>query len=183
MDGYTISIDVNATKISATVERRRLLVHILRERAGKTGTHIGCDTSQCGACTVRKDGITVKSCAVLAVQANGHAITTIEGLGDAAHLTPLQQAFHEKPPAEQFLANLEWIARALISANDFRGCAFLNAHAELGSEDSEARELAVAYKESRRLCIVTCCPSSTSMTPILWRRSCRCSSMGPMRRS
>ena len=139
MDGYTISIDVNATKISATVERRRLLVHILREQAGKTGTHIGCDTSQCGACTVRKDGMAVKSCAVLAVQANGHAITTIEGLGDAAHLTPLQQAFHEKPPAEQILANLEWIARALISANDFRGCAFLNALAELGSEDSEAR--------------------------------------------
>jgi len=79
MDGYTISIDVNATKISATVERRRLLVHFLREQAGKTGTHIGCDTSQCGACTVRKDGMTVKSCTVLAVQANGHAITTAGG--------------------------------------------------------------------------------------------------------
>jgi hypothetical protein len=68
---------------------------------------------------------------------------------------PLPEA-STKPPAEQILAGLEWIARSLTSARDFRGCAFLNVLAELGSEDSEVRELAVAYKESRRLCILTC---------------------------
>jgi aerobic-type carbon monoxide dehydrogenase small subunit (CoxS/CutS family) len=77
------------------VEPRLLLVYFLREQAGLTGTHIGCDTSQCGARTVRMDGTTVKSCTVLAVQADGQSITTIEGL-DNGSLTPLQQAFHEK---------------------------------------------------------------------------------------
>ena len=90
-----ISTSVNGVDISAEVEPRILLVHFLREQAGMTGTHIGCDTSQCGACTVRMDGHTVKSCTVLAVQADDHRITTIEGLGSPAHLTPLQQAFSE----------------------------------------------------------------------------------------
>jgi aerobic-type carbon monoxide dehydrogenase small subunit (CoxS/CutS family) len=76
MQGHTVSIKVNGTQVSATVEPRRLLVHFLREQAGLTGTHIGCDTSQCGACTVRMDGKNVKSCTVLAVRADGHSITT-----------------------------------------------------------------------------------------------------------
>jgi aerobic carbon-monoxide dehydrogenase small subunit len=96
MEGHSIAIRVNGTRIVADVEPRVLLVHFLREQAGLTGTHIGCDTSQCGACTVRLDGATVKSCTVLAVQADGHAVTTIEGLADPARLTPLQQAFHER---------------------------------------------------------------------------------------
>src|SRR3984893_3197785 len=96
MESHSIAIYVNGTRIVADVEPRVLLVHFLREQAGLTGTHIGCDTSQCGACTVRLDGATVKSCTVLAVQADGHAVTTIEGFADPARLTPLQQAFHER---------------------------------------------------------------------------------------
>jgi carbon-monoxide dehydrogenase small subunit len=96
MENHSIAIHVNGTRIVADVEPRVLLVHFLREQASLTGTHIGCDTSQCGACTVRLDGATVKSCTVLAVQADGHAVTTIEGLADPARLTPLQQAFHER---------------------------------------------------------------------------------------
>ena len=95
MTTHSITVDVNGKSIVAQVEPRLLLVHFLRERADLTGTHIGCDTSQCGACTVRMDGANVKSCTVLAVQADGHAVTTIEGLS-ANGLTPLQQAFHEK---------------------------------------------------------------------------------------
>jgi carbon-monoxide dehydrogenase small subunit len=95
MPTHPINIEVNGKRISVEVESRLLLVYFLREVAGLTGTHIGCDTSQCGACTVRLDGTNVKSCTVLAVQADGHAVTTIEGQS-AAGLTPLQQAFHEK---------------------------------------------------------------------------------------
>ena len=90
-----IGMAVNGAEVSAEVEPRILLVHFLREQAGMTGTHIGCDTSQCGACTVRMDDQTVKSCTVLAVQASGHRITTIEGLGSPVRMTPLQQAFSE----------------------------------------------------------------------------------------
>jgi carbon-monoxide dehydrogenase small subunit len=95
MGNHSIAVNVNGSRIAAGVEPRLLLVYFLREQAGLTGTHIGCDTSQCGACTVQMDGVTVKSCTVLAVQADGHSVTTIEGLGDASRLTPLQQAFHE----------------------------------------------------------------------------------------
>jgi carbon-monoxide dehydrogenase small subunit len=90
-----VNITVNHTEVAAEVEPRILLVHFLREQGGSTGTHIGCDTTQCGACTVRMDGHTVKSCTVLAVQANGHRVTTIEGLGGPSRMTPLQQAFSE----------------------------------------------------------------------------------------
>jgi carbon-monoxide dehydrogenase small subunit len=90
-----VSITVNEVQVTAEVEPRILLVHFLREQAGSTGTHIGCDTSQCGACTVRMDSQTVKSCTVLAVQAHGHRITTVEGLGTPASMSSLQQAFSE----------------------------------------------------------------------------------------
>ena len=79
----------------AEVEPRDLLVYFLRERLGLTGTNVGCDTSSCGACTVLLDGESVKSCTLLGVQADGHAITTIEGLSENGSLHPLQQAFHE----------------------------------------------------------------------------------------
>jgi carbon-monoxide dehydrogenase small subunit len=90
-----ISVTVNGTVRQADVEPRLLLVHLLRDEFGLTGTHTGCDTSNCGACTVHLDGTSVKSCNVLAVQADGHEVTTIEGLAQDGQLHPVQQAFHE----------------------------------------------------------------------------------------
>jgi carbon-monoxide dehydrogenase small subunit len=90
-----VSITVNGVEQSHQVEPRLLLVHYLREVLGLTGTNVGCDTSQCGACTVLMDGMAVKSCAVLAVQADGSKITTIEGLASNGKLHPLQEAFWE----------------------------------------------------------------------------------------
>jgi carbon-monoxide dehydrogenase small subunit len=94
--GFPISVTVNGVARSAEVEPRLLLVHYLREHLGLTGTHVGCDTSQCGACTVHLDGRAVKACTVFAVQVNGGEITTIEGLAPAGGLHPLQEAFHEE---------------------------------------------------------------------------------------
>ncbi len=91
-----VSVEVDGVKYEDEVEPRLLLTHYLRDRLGKVGTPIGCDTSNCGACTVLMDGVSVKSCSVLAVQADGHEITTIEGLGDGQNLHPLQRAFHEE---------------------------------------------------------------------------------------
>jgi len=91
-----ITITVNGVERAHQVEPRLLLVHYLREVLGLTGTNIGCDTSQCGACTVLLDGLAVKSCTVLAVQADGNQITTIEGLRVNGTLHPIQQAFWEK---------------------------------------------------------------------------------------
>ena len=88
-----ISVTVNGRRHELEAEPRTLLVHLLREALALTGTHVGCDTSQCGACTVLIDGASAKSCTVLAVQADGTAITTIEGLGADAGLHPLQEAF------------------------------------------------------------------------------------------
>ena len=90
-----ITVTVDGVKYSDHVEPRMLLVHYLREVVGKTGTPIGCDTSNCGACTVLLDGQSVKSCSVLAVQADGAEITTIQGLANGS-LHPLQRAFHEE---------------------------------------------------------------------------------------
>ncbi len=90
-----LSLVVNGEPRSLEVEGRTLLVHALREGLGLTGTHIGCDTSQCGACTVLLDGRAVKSCTVLALQASGSEVTTIEGLGANGELHPLQRAFVE----------------------------------------------------------------------------------------
>jgi carbon-monoxide dehydrogenase small subunit len=91
-----VSITVNGKPTSAEVEPRQLLVHYLRETLGLTGTNIGCDTSQCGACTVLMDGAAVKSCTVLAAQADGASVTTIEGLAQDGQLHPIQTAFWEK---------------------------------------------------------------------------------------
>jgi carbon-monoxide dehydrogenase small subunit len=90
-----VSLDVNGTTYEREVEPRLLLVHFLRDELGLTGTHVGCDTSNCGACTVHLDGAAVKSCTVLAVQADGAKVTTIEGLGSSDDLHPLQEAFWE----------------------------------------------------------------------------------------
>jgi aerobic carbon-monoxide dehydrogenase small subunit len=91
--GVPLRITVNDEAHSAEVEPRLLLVHYLRDNLGLTGTHVGCDTSNCGACTVHLDGEAVKSCTVLAVQADGAEVTTIEGLGRGDDLHPLQEAF------------------------------------------------------------------------------------------
>ncbi len=88
-----IKVTVNGTAHESDVEPRLLLVHLLREVFGLTGTHVGCDTSHCGACTILVDGTSMKSCTMLAVQADGRSITTIEGLATDGTLHPLQQAF------------------------------------------------------------------------------------------
>ena len=91
----TVSLTVNGKPASATVEGRTLLVQLLREHLGLTGTHVGCDTSQCGACVVDIDGNSVKSCTILALQADGASVTTIEGLAKGDELHPMQAAFRE----------------------------------------------------------------------------------------
>lgn len=93
---YPVQVKVNGKMKSAEVEPRLLLVHLLRDEFDLTGTHIGCDTSQCGACTVMLDGMAVKSCTILAIQADGAEITTVEGLGSREELHPIQQGFWEK---------------------------------------------------------------------------------------
>jgi carbon-monoxide dehydrogenase small subunit len=90
----TITLQVNAKSHVADVEPRTLLVELLREHLRLTGAHVGCDTSQCGACTVWVDGKSVKSCAMLAVEADGRAVTTIEGLAVDGKMHPMQEAFH-----------------------------------------------------------------------------------------
>jgi carbon-monoxide dehydrogenase small subunit len=91
-----ISITVNGTSHDLDVEPRQLLVYFLREQLGLKGTNVGCDTSSCGACTLLLDGESVKSCTLLAVQADGREVTTIEGLATGDELHPVQQAFHEQ---------------------------------------------------------------------------------------
>jgi len=92
----SIAITVNDTRHELQVEPRELLVYVLRERLGLTGTNVGCDTTSCGACTVLLDGESVKSCTVLAVQADSCSVTTIEGLAENGRMHPMQQAFHEQ---------------------------------------------------------------------------------------
>jgi carbon-monoxide dehydrogenase small subunit len=91
----TVTMTVNGKEYTSDVEPRTLLVHFIRENLGLTGTHVGCDTSSCGACTIHMNGSSVKSCTILAVQADGAEITTIEGLGTADNLHPMQEGFWE----------------------------------------------------------------------------------------
>ena len=90
-----LEMEVNGKKMSSNVEERQLLVHFLRDDLNLTGTHVGCDTSQCGACVIHIDGHAVKSCSMLAIQANNASITTIEGLANEDRLHPVQEAFKE----------------------------------------------------------------------------------------
>jgi carbon-monoxide dehydrogenase small subunit len=92
----TVSMTINGAPQSHEVEPRLLLVHYIREQAGLTGTHVGCDTSQCGACTVHVNGVAVKSCTLLAVQCDGAQVLTIEGLAKDGKLHPIQEGFWEK---------------------------------------------------------------------------------------
>lgn len=91
----TVSMTVNGKKVSGSVEPRTLLVQFIRETLGLTGTHVGCDTSQCGACVVHVDGKSVKSCTILAAQAEGSDVLTIEGVAKDGKLHPMQEAFRE----------------------------------------------------------------------------------------
>jgi aerobic carbon-monoxide dehydrogenase small subunit len=93
---HAITVTVNGEPHSLEVEPRLLLVHLLRERLGLTGTHVGCDTSSCGACTVLVDGVPVKSCTHFAVQVDGREVKTVEGLAQGGELHPIQQGFHEE---------------------------------------------------------------------------------------
>lgn len=96
MSKHEISVTVNGEGQTREVEARKLLVHFIREDLDLTGTHIGCDTTHCGACTVLLDGVAVKSCTVFAVQANGKTVQTIEGMAQNGQLHPLQEGFWEK---------------------------------------------------------------------------------------
>src|SRR4030088_3495858 len=93
---HTVGVTVNGTHYSREVEPRQLLVYFIREQLGLTGTHVGCDTSQCGACTVLLDGRPVKSCTLFAVQVDGKNLLTIEGLAENGQLHPIQQAFWDE---------------------------------------------------------------------------------------
>ena len=103
-----VSLTVNGVRHELELEPRELLVYVLRERLGLTGTNVGCDTSSCGACTVLLDGESVKSCTVLGVQADGYEVTTIEGLADNGELHPIQQAFHEHHGSSAATARPAW---------------------------------------------------------------------------
>jgi carbon-monoxide dehydrogenase small subunit len=113
-----ISVTVDGVKYDDDVEPRMLLVHYLRERLGKTGTVVGCDTSNCGACTVHLDGRSVKSCSVLAVQADRREVTTIEGLTPDGELHPVQRAFHENHALQCGFCTPGMIMQAVDLLND-----------------------------------------------------------------
>ena len=91
----TVKLTVNGKPVSVTVDPRTLLVQLIRENLGLTGTHVGCDTAQCGACTIHMNGRAIKACSILAVQAQGAEITTIEGLSAGGQLHPMQEAFRD----------------------------------------------------------------------------------------
>ena len=96
MSKHTVTIEINGSSFTREVDSRLLLVHFLRENLQMTGTHIGCDTTHCGACTVLMDGRSIKTCTVYTVQANGKSLTTIEGMETEGKLHPLKEGFHEE---------------------------------------------------------------------------------------
>jgi aerobic-type carbon monoxide dehydrogenase small subunit (CoxS/CutS family) len=115
----TIAVEVNGERYEREVDARRLLVHFLRDELDLTGTHIGCDTGNCGACTVHLDGLAVKSCMVLAAQADGAKVRTVEGLAPDGELTPLQQSFsaHHALQCGYCTPGMLMSASALLEAN------------------------------------------------------------------
>ena len=119
MSQHEITVTINGEPRTHTVEARLLLVHFIREQLGLTGTHIGCDTTSCGACTVHLDGEAVKSCTVFAVQADGARIDTVEGLAAGGALHPLQEGFWEKHGLQcgYCTPGMLMTARALLAKN------------------------------------------------------------------
>jgi len=117
-----ITLKVNGVDRPVEVEPRTLLVEALREKLGLTGTHVGCDTSQCGACTVHLDGLSIKACTILAVQAEGHAVTTIEGVAKPdGTLHPMQEAFREHHGLQCGFCTPGMVMSALAMADRHRG--------------------------------------------------------------
>jgi carbon-monoxide dehydrogenase small subunit len=118
-DTHHVSIRVNGVEKSAEVEPRLLLVHFIRETAALTGTHIGCDTSSCGACTVLLDGRAIKSCTFFAVQADGHEVSTVEGLMQDGQMHPIQEGFHQEHGLQCGFCTpgMMMSARALLAKN------------------------------------------------------------------
>ncbi|MGH2509795.1 MAG: (2Fe-2S)-binding protein [Ktedonobacteraceae bacterium] len=119
MSKHTIQVTINGTAYEETVESRTLLVHWLRDTLHLTGTHIGCDTSSCGACTILVDGKATKSCTMFAVQANGRALSTVEGLEQGGKLHPLQEGFHEEHALQcgYCTSGMMMTAAALLQSN------------------------------------------------------------------
>jgi carbon-monoxide dehydrogenase small subunit len=134
-----MTITVNGKREARNVEARTLLVHFLREQLGLTGTHVGCDTSQCGACVIHLDGRSVKSCAILAVQADGAEITTIEGIGTEEQLHPMQEAFREHHALQCGFCTPGMIMRAI----------------DLASRHPEADETTVRHELEGNFCRCT----------------------------
>ena len=114
-----VTVTVNGTSYERDVEPRKLLIHFLRDDLDLTGSHIGCDTGNCGACSVLLDGVLVKSCMLLAVQADGSSIRTVEGLAEGGELSPLQQAFHAQHALQCGFCTpgMLMAATALLAAN------------------------------------------------------------------
>jgi carbon-monoxide dehydrogenase small subunit len=119
MSQHEITVTINGEQHTRTVEARTLLVHFIREQLGLTGTHIGCDTTNCGACTISVDGEAIKSCTVFAVQADGATIETVEGLAAGGKLHPLQEGFWEKHGLQCGFCTpgMMMSARALLTRN------------------------------------------------------------------
>ncbi len=119
MSKHTIALTVNGESRGGEVESRLLLVHFIREQLGLTGTHIGCDTTSCGACTVLLDGRPIKSCTIFAVQADGHSVETIEGVAQGGDLHPLQAGFWEQHGLQCGFCTPGMImtAKALLASN------------------------------------------------------------------
>jgi carbon-monoxide dehydrogenase small subunit len=114
-----VTVTVNGAERTADVEPRLLLVHLIRERFGLTGTHLGCDTTSCGACTVLVDGVPVKSCTMFGVQADGREVTTVEGLLQGGALDPIQEAFKEEHGLQCGFCTpgMMLVAKALLAEN------------------------------------------------------------------
>ena len=119
MDTVPVTITINGAERTASVEPRTLLVHYIREHLRLTGTHIGRDTTSCGACTVLLDGTPIKSCTMFAVQANGRSVTTVEGLGSPTHLHPIQEGFYAKHGLQcgYCTPGMMLVAKALLDRN------------------------------------------------------------------
>ncbi len=113
MSKHTVTIEINGSSFTREVDSRLLLVHFIREDLQMTGTHIGCDTTHCGACTVLMDGRSIKSCTLFTIQANGKSLTTIEGLESGGKLHPLQEGFHEEHGLQCGLCTPGMIMRAV----------------------------------------------------------------------
>ncbi len=166
-----VTINVNGRTVTKTVEDRTLLVHFLREELGLTGTHVGCDTSQCGSCVVHVDGKAVKSCTMLAAQASGSSVVTIEGLANGAELHPVQAAFKEHHGLQCGFCTPGMIMAAVD---------MINRHPE-GLDEATVRADWKATSAAARATTTSSRPSSPR--PLRWERPARARRRRPERHS